>query len=87
MKKNRKKRKRKNGPDSPALTSSWFDSDGLHTLVPGVAGVAPSPEALQEASRLYQKSIRNSALWDEMVRQFGEKEAERLLLEFRVEVR
>ena len=87
MKKNRKGPKRKNGRTSPSLASSWFDSDGLHALVPGVPGVAPSPEALQEASRLYQKSIRNSPLWDEMVKQFGEKEAERLLLEFRVEVR
>ena len=84
MKKNRKGRKRKNGRTSPTLVSSWFDSDGLHALVPGVA---PSPEALQEANRLYQKSIRNSPLWDDMVRQFGENEAERLLLEFRVEVR
>ena len=53
----------------------------------GNSGAAPSPEALDEASRLYQQSIRNSPLWDEMVKQFGEEEAERLLLKRRVEAR
>jgi hypothetical protein len=84
MSKNRKRRKRKNSEESSRLASSWLDADGLHAFVPGVA---PSPEALRQATRLYQKGIRNSPLWNEMVRQFGEKEAERLLLEFRVEVR
>ena len=67
-----------------SLPLSWLDSAGLHALVPGSA---PSPEALEEASRLYRQNIRNSPLWDEMVRQFGEDEAIRLLLQFRVEVR
>ncbi len=84
MSKNRKRHRRKSGEESPVLASSWLDAAGLHAFVPGVA---PSPEALSEATRIYQKGIRNSPLWDEMVRQFGEKEAERLLLEFRVEVR
>ena len=84
MRKSRKRRERKKGQASSSLALSWFDSAGLHALVPGVA---PSPEALEEASRLYQQSIRNSPLWDEMVMQFGEEEAERLLLQFRVEVR
>jgi hypothetical protein len=38
-------------------------------------------------TRRYQQEIRNSPLWDEMVREFGEKEAERLLKKFRVEIR
>ncbi len=84
MRKNRKRRKRKKGQASPELASSWLESDGLHALV---AGLDPSPEALEKASRIYQKNIRNSPLWGEMVRRFGEKEAERLLLEFRVETR
>jgi hypothetical protein len=45
-------------------------SDGLHALVPGNA---PSPERLDEMTRVYQQSIRQSTLWDEMVREFGEK--------------
>jgi len=35
----------------------------------------------------YQKQIRNSPLWDEMVQQFGEKKAEKLLKEFQVKLR
>lgn len=35
----------------------------------------------------YQQEIRESALWDEMVREFGEEEAERILRKFRVEIR
>ena len=84
MKKNRKQRKRKVEQASSGLPLSWLESDGVHAFV---AGVAPSPEALEEATKRYQASVRKSPLWDEMVRQFGEKEAERMLLEFRVEAR
>jgi len=35
----------------------------------------------------YQQGIRESPLWDEMVREFGEEEAERLLTKFRDEIR
>lgn len=38
-------------------------------------------------TRAYQLNIRKSRLWEEMVREFGEEEAERLLREFRVEIR
>jgi len=38
-------------------------------------------------SRRYQQEIRNSPLWDEMVKQLGAEEAERLLREFPVEIR
>jgi hypothetical protein len=38
-------------------------------------------------TRLYRQNIRSSPLWDEMVREFGEEAAERMLREFRVEVR
>jgi len=35
----------------------------------------------------YQKQIRNSPLWDEMVQKYGKQEAEKLLKEFKVESR
>jgi len=38
-------------------------------------------------TRGYQQKIRESALWDEMIREFGEKEAEGILRKFRVEIR
>ena len=62
----------------------WLESEGLHAFVPGSA---PLPEVLDDMSRRYQQEIRNSLLWDEMVWEFGEEEAERLLREFRVEIR
>ena len=84
MKKRRKHRGRGKDQASAGLPASWFDSGGLDAIVPGPR---PSAEALEEATRLYQQNIRNSPLWDELVKQFGEEEAERLLLQFRVEVR
>ena len=35
----------------------------------------------------FQNEIRNSAIWDQMVAQFGEKEAERLLKGCKAEVK
>lgn len=84
MRKIRSRQERKKGGASDTLASSWLESDGLRTLIPAAD---PSLEALKEASRIYQKNIRNSALRDEMLRQFGETEAGRLLLDFRVESR
>lgn len=57
-------------------TVSWMDDDGLHFVGPGPT---LSPELLDEASEMYQNSIRNSPLWDEMVKEFGEDEAEQVL--------
>jgi len=83
----KKKRKRKvqaRGLQSKAWDMPRLESDGLHALVPGSA---PSPEMLDEMTRLYQQKIRKSPLWDKMVREFGAEEAERLLRSFRVEVK
>jgi hypothetical protein len=63
---------------------AWTDDDGLHSLVPGIA---PTPQQLEEMSRLYQQKIRQSPLWQEMLDEFGPAEAERLLKQFRAEVR
>jgi hypothetical protein len=42
---------------------------------------------LDDVTRRYQQEIRNSSLWGGMVREFREEEAERLLREFRIEIR
>jgi hypothetical protein len=42
---------------------------------------------LDDMTRGYQQKVRGSALWDEIVREFGEEEAERILRKFRVEIR
>ena len=83
MSKKRRKLK-KRGRQSRAAAIPWLGRDGLHALV---RGNPPSPEMLDEMTGSYQQKIRESPLWDEMVREFGEEEAERLLREFRVEIR
>jgi hypothetical protein len=61
-----------------ALT--WMDNDGFHLLA---QGAPPSPDQLDAMTRQFQESIRNSPMWDDMVRQFGKKKAEELLLQCR----
>jgi len=81
----KKKRKLKmRDRQSKAQAASWLGGDGLHASVPGSA---PSPEMLDDMTRRYQQKIRKSPLWDEMVREFGAEEAERILAKFRVEIR
>jgi hypothetical protein len=63
---------------------SWMAPDGLHTEAPGLP---PTPEQLSRMTEEYRKQIRNSPIWYEMVRQFGEEKAEDLLKEFRVDLR
>lgn len=63
---------------------AWTDHEGLHTLVPGEA---PTPEQLQEMSRVYQQKIRASPLWQQLLDEFGPEKAEELLKDFRVELR
>jgi hypothetical protein len=62
----------------------YLERDEFHVFVPGNA---PSPETLDDMTARYQQRIRESPLWDEMVREFGEEEAERILRKFRVEIR
>ncbi len=61
-----------------------LERSGLHAFL---FRSAPSPKTLDEMTMVYQQKIRESALWDEMVREFGEQEAERLLKKFRVKNR
>jgi len=63
---------------------SWFDDDGLHVLSPGPP---PSPEMLEEMTKVYREKIRSSPLWTQIVEQVGEEEAERMLQQCRVELR
>ena len=63
---------------------SALEGGGLPVLLPGTP---PSPEMLDEMTGSYQQKIRESPLWDVLVRELGEEEAERVLKEFRVEMR
>ena len=89
MGKKRKKRQlpKRAGPKKSSSTLpafQWMGKDGLHTIQPGLA---PSPEQIEAVTKEYQKQIRNSPLWEMMVEQYGEEQAQEMLKEFRYEVR
>ena len=68
----------------PGLPSpTWMEDDGMHVLIPN-EGQAPDLESM---SRTYQDKIRHSPLWDTMVAEFGAEKAERMLKEFKVELK
>ena len=59
------------------------DADAFATLtVPGV----PPPGLADEMTARFQKDIRNSPLWDQMVDEFGAEKAEELLLQFKARI-
>lgn len=62
----------------------YIDDEGVHLIG---EGTGPSPEKLKKMEAAYQKEIRNSPIWDEMVKQYGKKKAEELLKEFKVKSR
>ena len=84
MSKRKRRQKKRNGQNVWAWPAPWFDEEGLHAILPGLD---PSEAKLDEVSRTFQENIRHSEIWHEMVKQFGEEEAGRLLLQFRVEVK
>jgi len=71
LKKLRRESKLNNQQDiNPEQLPVWQDSEGLHSIMPGEP---PSEEKLAEMTAAYQKNIRNSPLFTEMVKQFGQK--------------
>ncbi len=58
----------------------WQEEDGFHFALPGTP---LSPEQLEKMTLEYQKNIRNSPMWDQMVRKFGKEKAEELLKQCR----
>lgn len=83
-KKKKSKGKRKNTPDMTTPPSFlWMDNGEMHGLFPGER---PGPEQVEMMTRKYQENIRNSPLWDEMVREYGKEKAEELLIECRVKI-
>ena len=72
---------RVSSPQPSVDTSSWMDQDGLHLVAPG----SPlTQEALERMAQAYQKRIRASAMWKDMVREYGKEKAEELLKQFQV---
>jgi hypothetical protein len=54
------------------------DLCGLHAIIPD-----GSPADIKVLEKSYQERIRNSPIFDEMVKKFGKKRAEKLLKEFK----
>jgi hypothetical protein len=78
-----KSRKRKT--HKTQIVSAWTEPDGsMHAILPGDA---PDEAQLERLSKSYQDSIRNSPMWADMVKEFGEAKAEKLLAQCRAEVR
>jgi hypothetical protein len=57
----------------------WMDEQGVHALLPG----SPEADTYERLTEQYQQNIRNSPMWDEMVREFGLQKAEQLLKQCR----
>ena len=92
MAKNKKQRKNKRkkrlhkgaSPSTSPPEPMWMDEEGLHALLPGEA---PSADVMTLFNKNFQKELRNSPLWDEMVEKFGAEEAEKLLKQVKVELK
>ena len=87
MGKHRKKKKSK--PKKRSTTASpetvfWQDKRELQAVLPAMA---PKEEFIDKLSQNFQKEIRNSPLWQQMVEQFGLEMAEQLLKQCRAELR
>ena len=82
-KKSRFKRERKEGGVEHVDAPMWLDDEGTHAI-----GVGQPPSVLETAAmtEAYQQRIRNSALWDQMVKDFGEQKAKEMLKEFKVKL-
>jgi hypothetical protein len=65
-------------PASPASAASysWMAPDGVHVVAPG----GPlTPAELDHLTQTYQKQVRQSPMWKQMVQEFGKAKAEELL--------
>jgi len=64
--------------------ATWIDEEGMHLVG---KGMRPSIEEQERMSKEYQRNIRKSPLWKQMVTEYGKEKAEKMLEEFRVETR
>lgn len=90
MAKRGRRRRRKGSKKEPpqqkeeALPIKWMDEEGLHVMK---EGEEPSEEELAEMTKEYQRQIRKSPMWKDMVKIYGREQAEEVLKGFRVELR
>ena len=65
-------------------SSPWLSEDGIHMMMPSKD---MSKDQIEALTLKYQENIRKSEIWGQLVQQYGKDEAEKLLKEFRVEMR
>jgi hypothetical protein len=68
-----------------ALPPLWKDAEGIHAMLPFPA--APPPGTADLLTANFQRQIRRSPMWQQLVDRFGEKKAEELLKECKAEIR
>lgn len=56
----------------------WMDEQGVHAIFPGQP---PDAQTLERMTEIFQRKIRESPLFDELVKQFGQSRAEEILRE------
>lgn len=61
----------------------WAGEHGIHSIV---EGKKPTPEKIEEMEKVYRDNIRNSPMWDMMLKEYGQTRAEELLLECKVKI-
>jgi len=65
-------------------SATWMDEEGMHVVG---KGQRPSIEEQERMTKAYQQKIRKSPLWKQMVRDYGQEQAEKMLDDFKVEAR
>ena len=66
-----------------AGSPAWTEKGDIQTIM---KGERPSPEKLEEMEKAYQNKIRQSPMWDMLVKEHGKVEAEKLLLQCKVKI-
>jgi len=66
-----------------AGSPTWTEDGSIQTIM---KGERPSPEKLEEMEKAYQNKIRQSPMWDMMIKEYGKAEAEKLLLQCKVKI-
>lgn len=76
-----KKLRREPSPGDAVLM--WPSEEGIQALMPGEP---PSASELAALSAAYQQRVRESPLWDAMVKELGEQKAAEVLKEFKAKL-
>lgn len=63
--------------------SMWMDEEGVHAIFPGAP---PDTATLERMSEQVQQKLRESPLFDELIKKYGRFRAEELLKECRAKL-